>query len=393
MPPDDRRKAILDDVKAVLAKAAARVGEFDERGGITTELYEELEATRIFQALTPRIYGGLEMSLADVNEALVAGGKVSGSVGWVMMIHVQQSLGLGTFPKETGLKILREHPHVRIRGVAAPKGTAVPTEGGYVVSGQWPFASGGPDPDFVAGNCVVMENGAPRIGAHGIPELILVWVPAAQVEFLDTWHVLGLRGTNSCDFRFRDVFVPKEMSAELFTGRNFFETAPARLPVRVVLSPSHAAVAIGIAEGALEELKALAMTKRAAMNPNARLVDDPLFRHALGSCAIRLAAARAFLDRTTGDLETAAALGRRLTPAEIMQGRALTAHVTSECIAIVEKAFRLAGSTSVYNTCPLERRLRDIYVAGQHISAFEEIYRALGTVLLGQELSQFELLF
>jgi hypothetical protein len=74
-------------------------------------------------------------------------------------------------------------------------------------------------------------------------------------------------------------------------------------------------------------------------------------------------------------------------------GRAMTVHITSECIAIVEKAFRLAGSASVYNSCPLERRLRDIYVAGQHISCFEEIYRSFGTVLLGQEISEFELLF
>jgi alkylation response protein AidB-like acyl-CoA dehydrogenase len=37
----------------------------------------------------------------------------------------------------------------------APKGVAVPTEGGYLVSGQWPFASDGPDPDYVAGNCLL----------------------------------------------------------------------------------------------------------------------------------------------------------------------------------------------------------------------------------------------
>lgn len=393
LPQGDASSAVLDKVRAVLAKAAPHVQDIDERGSITTELYEELEATGIFQALTPKIYGGLELSLNDVNEALIEGGKVSGSLGWVMMIHVQQSLGFGNFPKVTGLRIMREYPRARMRGVAAPKGTATPTAGGYIVSGQWPFASGGPNPDFVGANCIVMENGAPRLGANGLPELILVWVPAEKVEFLDTWHVLGMRGTNSCDFRIRDVFVPKEMSTPLFTGGNFFETPPARLPLRVVLSPSHAAVAIGIAEGALDELKQLAKTKRAAMNPTARLIDDPLFRHAIGSATVRLAAARALLDQRTSAMEETARLGRQLTPSEIMMARAMTVHITSECIAIVEKAFRLAGSTSVYTSCPLERRLRDIYVAGQHISCFEEIYRSLGTVELGQEISEFELLF
>jgi alkylation response protein AidB-like acyl-CoA dehydrogenase len=387
------REAVLARVREVLAKAAPQVAEIDERGTISPDLYEELEATGAFQALTPKIYGGLELSLNDANALLIEGGRVSGSLGWVMMIHVQQSLGIGGFPKETVVKVLEKYPRVRIRGVAAPKGAATPTEGGYVVSGTWPFASGGPSPHFVGANCIVMENGAPKIGPDGHPQLIIAWIPAEQVQFLDTWHVIGMRGTNSCDFTVKDVFVPAEMSSDLFTGKNFFDTPAARLPIRVALSPGHSAVAIGIAQGALDEITELAKTKRAAMNPTARLADDPLFRHAIGHCALRLAAARAFLERTTAELEDAVSLGRALTPREIMTGRAMTGHITSECIAVVEKAFRLAGSASVYNSCPLERRLRDIHVAGQHISAFEETYRSLGATLLGEGLSQFELMF
>jgi alkylation response protein AidB-like acyl-CoA dehydrogenase len=387
------REAVLKRVREVLAKAAPQVAEIDERGTISPELYEALEATGAFQALTPKIYGGLELSLNDANALLMEGGRVSGSLGWVMMIHIQQSLGIGGFPKETVVKVLEQHPRVRIRGVAAPKGAATPTKGGYLVSGTWPFASGGPSPHFVGANCIVMENGAPKIGPDGHPQLIIVWIPAEKVQFLDTWQVIGMRGTNSCDFTVKDVFVPDEMSSDLFTGRNFFDTPAARLPIRVALSPGHAAVAIGIAQGALDEITELAKTKRAAMNPTARLADDPLFRHSIGHCELRLAAARAFLERTTAELEAAVSLGRALTPREIMTGRAMTGHITSECIAVVEKAFRLGGSASVYNSCPLERRLRDIYVAGQHISAFEEIYRSLGATLLGEALSQFELMF
>jgi alkylation response protein AidB-like acyl-CoA dehydrogenase len=386
------REAVFKRVRDVLAKGADLVAEIDENGSISPELYEELEGTGVFQSLTPEAFGGLGLSLSDVNALLTEGGRISGSLGWVMMIHVQQSLGIGSFPKETVLQILADHPRVRIRGAAAPKGTAVPVEGGFVVSGTWPFASGGPSPHFVGANCIVMENGQPRIGAGGHPDLVIVWVPVEQVEFLDTWHVLGMRGTNSCDFRIKEVFVPQAMASDLFTGRNFFDTPAARLPLRVALSPGHSAVAIGIAQGALDEIVTLSKTKRAAMNPTARLADDPLFRHSIGQCELRLAAARAFLDRSTSDLEATAGV-RPLTPHEIMMGRAMTGHITSECIAIVEKAFRLAGSASVYNSCPLERRLRDILVAGQHISTFEEIYRSLGAAMIGEELSEFELMF
>jgi alkylation response protein AidB-like acyl-CoA dehydrogenase len=374
-----------------IAKAAPRVREFDELGSIPRDLFAELEETGIFQALTPREFGGLQMTLAEVNAFLVEGARVCGSLGWVMMIHIQQSLAIGTFRKEAVLKVLREHPRLRIRGAAAPKGAAVPVEGGYRISGTWPFASGGPDPHIVGANCVVMENGTPRIGRDGIPEMILAWVPASEVAFLDTWHVLGMRGTDSRDFRMRDVFVPIEMTSDLFNSENWFATPAARLPLRVALSPGHSAVAVGIAQGALDEIAQLSKTKRAAMNPAARLADDPHFRHSLGESTLRLSAARALLDTVTRELEAKAGRGEQLSPRDIMMGRTMTGFITAECTEVAGTAYKLAGSASVYDSCPLERRLRDIHVAGQHISAFKEHYRLLGASAIGEELSALEL--
>jgi alkylation response protein AidB-like acyl-CoA dehydrogenase len=387
------RDALLERVSAVMATFAPRVAEIDEAGRIPPDLFDALEATGVFQALTPKQYGGLELRLDDASQLIMAGARVSGSIGWVMMIHVQQSLLSGVFRKDAVLKLFKEHPRARVRGVAAPKGVATPVEGGYIVSGQWPFASGGPNPHMIGANCIVMENGAPRIGANGMPELILVWVPAEQVTFLDTWHVVGMRGTNSCDFAMREVFVPANMAIDLFNAQNFFETPAARLPLRVALSPGHCAVALGIAQGALDEISALAKTKRAAMNPQARLADDPYFRHALGESTLRLAASQAMLEKWTHELEAVAAAGEALTPYQIMMGRTMTGFITSECTQIVNVAFSLAGSASVYNSCPLERRLRDIHVAGQHISTFKELYRLLGATVIDEELTPFELYY
>lgn len=179
------------------------------------------------------------MTLSQTNEMLIDGGRASGSVGWVMMIHVQQSLGVGLWPEETIRRILDENPNFRNRGIAAPKGIAIPTEGGYTVSGQWPFASGGPNPDFVAGSCLVMENGEMRHDENGIPEMLIAIVPIEEAQLLDTWHVLGMRGTNSCDIAVESAYVPDEMTVRgLFTAKNHFGTVPSRLPLRLVLSPA-----------------------------------------------------------------------------------------------------------------------------------------------------------
>jgi alkylation response protein AidB-like acyl-CoA dehydrogenase len=106
-PDTSVRDGVLKRLKEVLAAASDQVKAMDDGGIMSRELYEQLESTGVFQALTPKMYGGLELSLQDVNEALIEGGRVSGSIGWVMMIHTQQSLGMGAFPKETGLRLLR----------------------------------------------------------------------------------------------------------------------------------------------------------------------------------------------------------------------------------------------------------------------------------------------
>jgi alkylation response protein AidB-like acyl-CoA dehydrogenase len=373
------------------AEVARRADELDGLGGIPVDLYDHLGATECFQTMVPRAYGGLEFSLAEINELIIEAAKANGSLGWMLLIGIPFPLVEGLFPQATVDKLVAEFPRPRGRGAIAPKGVALPADGGYVVSGQWPFASGAPRPDLVAANCVVMENGAPRAGPAGAPEMVLVLLRAAEVEFLDTWHVLGLRGTDSRDFAIRDVFVPQEMATNVFTATNCFDTLTTRLPLRVVLAMGHAAVALGIAQGALEEVTEVAKTKRAAMNPTARLADDPVFRHVLGEQTLRHASVRALLDQATDTAWQAAVSARPLSPKETLEGRTMAGYVTAECVKIVDAAYTLAGSASLYDASPLQRRLRDIHVATQHVAATGEGYRTLGAVLVGEVLSPMEL--
>jgi alkylation response protein AidB-like acyl-CoA dehydrogenase len=382
---------VLEGVRRVGVEAANRGDELDRLGRFPKDLFDELSATGCFQAMLPREFGGLELSLAEINELIIAAAKANGSLGWLIMIGIPGPLLLGFLPREAAGKLRTDYPQPRVRGAIAPKGVAVPTEGGYLVSGRWPFASGGPEPDLVGGNCVVIEDGAPRIGPDGVPEMVVVMVPAAEVEFLDTWHVLGLRGTDSCDVAMQEVFVPQHMTTNIFTATPWFSTPAARLPLRVVLAMGHSSVALGIAEGALEDIAELAQTKRAAMNPSALLAEDPVFRHSLGEHALRHASARALLDQATERAWQAGLSGRPLSPRETLEGRTMAGYVTGECVKIVDAAYTMAGSVSLYDASPLQRRLRDIHVATQHVAATGESYRTLGAVLVGEQLSAMEL--
>jgi indole-3-acetate monooxygenase len=382
---------VLEGVRRVGAEVSRRAAELDELGVMPDDLYDDLAATGCFRAMVPRARGGLEFSLAEVNTLMIEASKANGSMGWLLLIGIPGPVILGLLAPEAVAELMAKYPRARGRGTIAPKGVAVPTEGGYVVSGQWPFASGGPHPDLVVANCLVMDDGSPRIGPDGVPEMVLAVLPAVDVEFLDTWHVLGLRGTDSCDYTVRDLFVPERMTANLFTAANCFDTPATRLPIRVVLALGHASVAIGIAEGALEEVAAVAKAKRAAMNPTALLADDAVFRHNLGEEALRLAAVRALLDRTTDSATQAFLSGRQLSARETMEGRTMAGFITAECVKIVDAAYTMAGSVSLYDASSLQRRLRDIHVATQHVAATTEGYRTLGKLLVGHELTPMEL--
>jgi alkylation response protein AidB-like acyl-CoA dehydrogenase len=194
-------------------------------------------------------------------------------------------------------------------------------------------------------------------------------------------------GTDSRDYAAKDVFVPHDMVASIFDRKSFFDTPAAALPIRVALATPHAAVAVGIARGALDDLAALATTKRAAMNPAALLADDPVFRHTLGEQTLRLAGVEAMMHQVARDAEQAAAEGRTLTPTETLLGRSMAAYVTAECVKVVDAAYNFGGSTSVYAGSSLQRRLRDLHVATQHLAASPEAYRVLAAAVLGEELS------
>ena len=379
---------ILAGVKRVAAKAAERRAEIDAARKFPVELFEEVEATGAFKLLQPKEYGGLDLTLKEMNQLVFEGARGLGSLGWLMMVGTASSIGSGLFPEETVRKITTEFPHLRIRGVIAPKGVARPVEGGYRISGRWPFGTGGPNPTHVAGNCLIVdEHGKPIFDENGDPRMVIAMATADNGKFLDTWHVLGMRGTDSVDIQMDDVFVPEAMTYDLHHLHCVYDIPAAHLPLRVTLSFPHCAVALGIAQGAIDDLVELLKTKRSSMNPKQLLGEDPVFRHEFGQMILKFEGAQALLDQFTEKAWQAGVDGRELSQREILVCRLMANHITNECISIVDWAYTRVGSSSLYDGSSLQVRFRDIHVASQHASCHTDAYRNLGAVMTGVELA------
>jgi alkylation response protein AidB-like acyl-CoA dehydrogenase len=180
-----------------------------------------------------------------------------------------------------------------------------------------------------------------------------------------------------------DVFVPDENFFELPFGASF---APdpifGKFPEVLVLS--HGTVAVGIAEGAIMDLVELVGAGVKQLFMTTPLVETERFKEALARLDADLMAARALLEaqiaRVWQNPERAA--GKDL--ARVAEQRQAAVWITSACVRVAEGCFELAGSRAVYESSSLQRRVRDLRVAAQHVAAHPRNYVAAGAAVLAR---------
>jgi indole-3-acetate monooxygenase len=383
--PDE---ATLDQVLsriAALAPVVARQARDIEQGRrLPAELASALKSARIYGMLVPRRYGGLELDPPRAFRAVSALARLDGSVGWNAMIgHIA---ALNPFLASPTLceQIYKDRRDHIIAGSGQPVGTAERVPGGWKVTGAWPFASGCQNAEWIGGTCVMMEGGSPIDASHGPgPMTRFCLMPAEHWEIRDTWHTFGLRGTGSHHVALTDVFVPDENVFEFPFGASF---APdpifAKFPKVLVLA--HAAVAVGIAEGAIMDLIEVAGAGAKQLFMTTPLVETERFKEGLGRLDAELMAARALLDAQITSVWRDSERGPAKDLAGLAEQLQTAIWVTAACVRVAEGCFELAGSRAVYESSSLQRRVRDIRVAAQHVAVHPRHYVTAGAAVLAR---------
>jgi alkylation response protein AidB-like acyl-CoA dehydrogenase len=311
---------------------------------------------------------------------------VDGSLGWITMLGVGHMPHLALLPRETFDKIYAQDPDIIVAGSAAPAGKAEMVEGGFRVSGRWPFGSGCQHADIIFAGVVITKNGEPVMRPDGKAPLIThVALPADAWEIEDTWAVAGLKGTGSHHFRLKDAFVPE--------ASTFRYQDDSCLPGPLYGSPFHlipllhGAPAIGIAKAAMRDLLALASTGKKQLLMDVAMRDSVLFQTHVGELDADLRAASA-VHRSQAKALWALAInaGLKLRNTDLL-GDCFqnSCWVTDICVEIVERCYRLGGGSALYATSPLQRHLRDIFGASQHAAAQPTAYTRSGQMLLGHK--------
>ncbi len=365
----------LEAVRALAPAIAARSEEVERGRRLPPDLVEELTAAGCFRMLVPRSHGGAELDPPADMRVIEELARADGSVGWTVMIGSLAPVLFGKLPRKTFDAMYAEGADVILAGTFKPSGVATPTDGGFGVTGQWSFASGCQHAHWFVGHCIVDDGRQPPIR--------MMVLPPGDVEIKDTWSVSGLCGTGSHDFVVNDAFVPAERSFVLW-DEPCLDAPLWRIPELSLSSLRLAAVAVGIAHGALGEVTTLAAGKLPLFS-DGTLASNPLFQHQLADADAQLRAARALLYADADTVWATAVAGTPFTPDHRARIRATNTWVTRTAASVVDMAYTAGGGSSLYSTSPLQRRLRDIHALTQHFGVKLDTFTKAGAVLAGQD--------
>ena len=222
---------------------AAHADELERERRMPTELVAAWRDAGITSLWLPAELDGAETAPEDVFELVESIAALDGAVGWNLLIAISSGL-FGAYLPEPAARTIwsTERAATFVSGSFAPMGRAVVVDGGYRVSGRWPFASGIQYADWVCANCVVIDGERPRTHADGTPRMSLMFLPIAGATVLDTWHTGGMRGTGSHHFTAQDVFVPGGFEFDVLNdrGRVGRPAVPADVPHLVRARRGHA---------------------------------------------------------------------------------------------------------------------------------------------------------
>jgi len=377
---EPRQTSVLDNVRALLPEIGARAEEIEQARAVPRDLAEKLRSAGVFRRYVPRSHGGDEMWLDEGLTVIEELARADASVAWVAAVGSEGPSFYAYLPPDTYDKIFAGGPDIIHTGVINPTGKAVRDEGGYRFSGRWSFASGASNADYI---CIhgVLDGGEQ---AGGTPATRLGVVPAREVNIEDVWHVSGLKGTGSNDIVVSDLFIPDEWTGTFAELPKIARHPLDQRPLLARFGTEFAAVAIGIAQAALDDVTDIARNKVPATS-RSKLAADPIAQYMVGQLATDLYMARTLLHQIGRDDQASVPFGPPDNTAMVTR-RARLSRAASVAASVVEGAYSVSGTTGLFESCPLQRRLRDVRAVTQHyMLSARSAYGPVGGAILSED--------
>jgi alkylation response protein AidB-like acyl-CoA dehydrogenase len=343
----------------------------DLQGNLTDRAVAALKESGGFRLLLAEDLGGYEAHPNEFVDWVIACGAVQPSAGWIAGVVGVHPWEISFMHPKLQQEIFGSDPDTWTASPYAPFGRARPVDGGFLLTGDWPYSTG---TDFsswvILGGIVVGGDGQSTGGPPDVRHFVL---PRGDYEIVDgSWNVMGLKGTGSKNVRMTDVFVPEYRVSEaskVTEGIYAEERRPGSplyaMMFGIMFPAAIAAATLGIAQGMLRAHREY-MERRVSVSGTVAK-SDPLHLAALAAAEADLEASTSHLRNMLSDLYHHVGAGHRITVPERLRFRRNQVRATDRVFEAITPLVRLAGSAGIQEANGLERRWRDLQTAITHI--------------------------
>ncbi|WP_010121245.1 acyl-CoA dehydrogenase family protein [Corynebacterium nuruki] len=368
-PAGKERDAAFD---RALAELVERREEFREQGYVPRDFVHLLKEAGIYRSATPATFGGDPEPPAEFMRRLERISEVDPSTGWVAAFGSALTY-LTALPRETQQQMYAKGLDIVFAGGFYPLCRAQRVDGGWVATGTWTFASGCMGADIIG----LGLDGGPE--AEGKP--LVAMVPPQDVEFIQDWDVTGMRASGSFGVKAEDLFIPDEMTFLRGAAATVDEPVT-RYPVMGYAAQVHAATALGAARAALDLMIEAGSSAQPGKPSRGDRAD---FQLALAHAEAELRSARALFYETTEQTWEKAVRNEEIPLEDAGLLRVAATHAAQTGASVAQQAFRMAGTSAIFATHPLQQLLQDAVVPAQHAALQENTLENAGAVLMGMK--------
>jgi alkylation response protein AidB-like acyl-CoA dehydrogenase len=375
----------LAKAKALAPVIAAAVPRIEAERQLPADLVDALHEARLFRMLMPHSLGGDEVSPVMFVRTIEEIAKADAATAWCIAQTSICSTIAKSLPRETAEEMFANNPRgVLAWGPTHTSAKAVVANGGYRITGVWPFASGSRHATWLAAHGRVHEaNGELRLLPDGEPLEITLVVPRQQATIKDVWHVIGLKGTGSDTYSLNDVFVPdhRAIAYHALDPAEWREHgALYSFNIYQLFGSAFPAIALGIARAMLDAFEQVAKTKMPA-HTTTLLRENAVVQSQVGVAEAQWNAARTFFYAAWDEIWQAAQT-KSVTIEQRVRLRMASIHATQQARQVADTSYLASGTLAVLASNPFERRFRDMHAVSQQSQSQFSIYETVGRFFL-----------
>lgn len=339
----------------------------ETNGRVSERAMQTLNEAGLLNLLKPARFGGTQLGPSTIFAVSVELARACASVGWCAAVANTGTWMLSKWSIEAQEDVWGENPDAIVCATGAPTGKAAPVDGGYELTGQWPYASNCENSQWCILSCMVQPSGDAPAG----PALFLVPAALLQVD-QSSWQVSGLAGTGSKTLHApQPIFVPAYRMvrfADIVGGTTPGEQLPdnpsAHFAFATFSASPLAGALLGMARGAQD---CFAETMKAKMQPGGKTAaDNPFLQQRLGWASAATDSAYALLLNDLQAAESAIFSGEQLSAGDRIRLRRDCGFGAQQARAAVDILMSVAGASSADLGKPIQRFWRDVNAGARH---------------------------